>query len=464
MKLNKLNLLFFSFFLLFLCLSLSLFVSADEVEERGLEVNYPIINNIEITTESTIGDYAVYFFSIAMIIGTILAFAVLIYGGLRYVTSSGNPDAMGDAKKWIWESILGLMLLLCTWFIIGVINKQILNPTIPDVEATSGIYLVDKTGNKVNYTKDRVYSIPEYFELDHIEFISDPPEDPSYSDPDDELYSVFIYSEENFKGSIEEIENPGAGGTHNIGNIGSMFLLWWEPGAYFYDGESFKTNSLYPRFYNTSQMNLKEFDNEAKSLRIVNVKSEEDTSSGPQGPYTSQQDSEGVYYVVLFEMPNFNKQTPGKCAFSITPQSSFSGDLEQIKDTVSSVMVFRTEEIHGEIILFDEIAQVKEKKEYRRDVAGAVADSITFSEAELDIWNSITINANATVIINTEEEGVHTGYCRPFNQYSIDGDNLKTTTVWNNCFGPRPQGTGAAGRDECIEYFPKRATIFPRQE
>jgi len=454
MKLNKLNLLFFSFFLLFLCFSLSLFVSADEVEKKGLEVNYPTINGIEITTESNIGDYALYFFSLAMIIGTILAFAVLIYGGMRYITSSGNPDAMGDAKKWIWEAILGLILLLCTWLVIGIINKQMLNTTIPGVEATSGIYLVDKTGKKINYTKDRVYSVPEYFELDHIEFISDKPTNLSYSDPDkDELCSVFVYGEKEFKGSIQEIENPGAGQTHSISDIGSMFLLWWEPGAYFYDKENFKTDSLYPRFYDTSQMNLKEFENRAKSLRIVNVGTE-NTSSGVWDPY--QQTPGGFYYVVLFEMPNFNKQTQGKCALSIASQGSFTGNLAQIKDTVSSVMIFRSKEIHGEIILFDEIAQVKEKKEYKKEFTGENYDSITFSEAELDIWNSITINANATVIINTIEGGSGDGlqgYCRPFSQYSKDGDNLKTTTVWNECFG-----------QQCEEYFPKRATIFPRQE
>jgi len=463
MKLNKLNFLFFLVFVLFLCFSFNLFVFADDVQKRGLETNYPEINGIKITATSTIETYAVYLFSISMIIGTILAFAVLIYGGLRYVTSSGNPDAMGDAKKWIWESILGLMLLLCTWFIIGVINKEMLSPTVPDVEATSGIYIVDKNGEKIPYSEKMVRSIPEYINVDHIEFISGPPEDPNYTDPDkDELFSVFVYSEKNFKGTVEEIPNPGAEGTHNISNIGSMFLLWWEPGVYFYDKESFKTNSLYPRFYNTSQMNLKEFDDEAKSLRIVNIKSEEDTSSGPQGPYMPQQDSGGSYYVVLFEMPNFNKQTQGKCAFSITPQSSFSGDLAQIQNTVSSVMVFRTKEIHGEIILFDEIAQVKEKKEFIKKVSGEVASSITFSQAKLDIWNSITINANATVIINTEEGGVHTGYCRPFSQYSKDGDNLKTTTVWNMCFGQQSQGQ-LFGLP-CEEYFPKRATIFPRQE
>ena len=77
-----------------------------------------------------------------MIIGAILAFAILIFGGFRYLTSAGNPLAMTDARKWIWDAILGLILLLCAWLIIGFINKELLTPKVPDIEATSGIYLI----------------------------------------------------------------------------------------------------------------------------------------------------------------------------------------------------------------------------------------------------------------------------------------------------------------------------------
>ena len=178
MKLNKLNFLFFLFLILFLCFSSSPFAVANDIQKRGLETKYPPIHGIEITATSTIETYAVYLFSLAMIIGAILAFAVLIYGGFRYVTSAGNPLAMADARKWIWGAILGLILLLCAWLIIGIINKEILKPKVPEIKAISGIYLVDKNDIKIPYSQDIVPSIPDYFEVDHIEFISDPPEDP----------------------------------------------------------------------------------------------------------------------------------------------------------------------------------------------------------------------------------------------------------------------------------------------
>lgn len=437
----------------------SSFTLAQDIQKRGLETNYPEIRGIKITATSSIGTFAVYLFSFAIIIGAILTFAVLIYGGIRYVTSSGNPEAMGDAKKWILGAIIGLILLLCSWFIIGIINEGMLSAEIKDIEATAGIYIVDKSGKKIPYIKEKYSSIPEYIDIDYIEFISDKPASIHYSAPDkDELYSVFVYSEKNFEGTIQEIKNEGAGKTHNIGHIGSMVLLWWKPGIYLYDKEDWGTESKHPRFHDQSQINLKDFDNETKSLRIVNS-GVEDTSSGPTSPsYPSSDATGGSYYVILFEKPNFNKIDNGKCGFSITNESSLSGDaLENVKEDVSSIMIFRTEKIHGEVIIYDEIAQKTEKQEYKKKLTGQVADHIELKqtkEEDIDIWNSIAINANATVIISTNEDNVWEGYCRPFGQYSKDGDNLISTSIYHKCDGAQ----------DCEEYLPEYALIIPHQE
>ena len=454
MKLNKSKILSFLFLALFLCLSFNLFVLANDVEKRGLETNYPEINGIKITATSTIETYAVYLFSISMIIGAILAFAVLIYGGMRYVTSSGNPDAMGDAKKWIWEAILGLMLLLCVWFIIGVINKEMLSPTIPDVEATSGIYLVDKDGEKIPYNQARVNSIPEYFEVDYIEFISDPPEDLEYASPDkNELCSVYIYDEKNLEGEArEEIKNTGAETKHYVSNVGSMFLLWQEPGVYLYKEEGYDkefNNPPRPMFIQTSQTSFKEeFNNEIKSIKIVY---DLDPSGNRMAP--------GYYYVVLFEEPNFNKDSRGKCGILLGESAENFDDDEQIKGKISSVAVFKTGNLHGEVRFFDEIDCKPESEQYLIDLSGDIFGEVTLSqtqEQEVDEWNSLAINANATVILNTEENGsgrVDEGYCRLFSNTS-ETKNLKTTSIYHKCYGAT----------NCEEYMPKNAFIMPQQE
>ena len=445
MKLNKSNFLFFLFLILFLCFSSSPFVLANDIPKRGLETKYPIINGIEITTSSSIGIYATYLFSLAMIIGAILAFAILIFGGFRYLTSAGNPLAMTDAKKWIWDAILGLILLLSSWLIIGIINKELLTPKVPDIEATSGIYLVGKDKTKIPYTQD-VVNIPEWFEVDYIEFISDPPEDIAYANPDkNELCSVYIYDEKNLEGEArKEIRNTGEEGKkHYVSNVGSMFLLWHKSGVYLYKEEGYDkefNKPPRPKFIQTSQASFKEdFDNKIKSLRIV-----DDLSSESSGL--------GSYYAILFEEPNFNKDSRGKCDFVYSPTSNFHNS---VKEKVSSIAIFKTAEIHGEIIFYDEINQ-KGNASPPKEITD-VADGFTLEESGLEIWNSLAINANVTLILNTEEEYILRGYCRPFERFSTDGDNLKTTSIYHRCHDL----PGSLG---CEEYLPQSALIIPQQE
>jgi hypothetical protein len=453
MKLNKLKFLFFLSFILLLCFSFNLSVSADDVEKRGLEIKYPPINGIEITTSTTISEYAVYFFSLAMIIGTILAFAILIYGGFRYITSVGSPEAMSDAKKWIWESILGLMLLLSAWFVIGIINKGILSPSVPDVKALSGIYLVDKEGEKIPYSNSIANSIPEYFEVDHIEFISDKPEDISYANPDkDELCSVYIYNEKNLEGEArEEIKNTGAGTEHDVNNIGSMFLLWHDPGVYLYKEEGYDkefNNPPRPKFIQTSQKSFKEnFDNKIKSLRFVD-------------DLSSKSSDLGYYYVVVFEEPNFNKNK-GKCDIVFWDENSKDFSGSEIENNISSIAVFKIAEIHGEVKFYDEINQKGNK--HTEKLTSQSMNSLFLSDTKSDEtgekmenWNSIAVNANATVVLCTDEQVVLGGYCRLFIPLGYGGDNLKTTSVYHKCYGD--------SASDCEEYLPKQALIISRQE
>jgi len=448
MKLNKLNFLFFLFLVLFLSLLSNSFVLANDIPKRGLETKYPIINGIEITATSTIGTYAVYLFSVAMIIGAILAFAILIFGGFRYVTSAGNPSAMTDARKWIWDAILGLILLLCAWLIIGIINQELLTPKVPDIEAISGIYLVGKDKMKIPYTQDVVNSIPDYFEVDYIEFISDPPENITYANPDkNELCSVYIYDKENLEGEArEEIKNTGAGTKHYVSDIGSMFLLWQEPGVYLYKEEG---NPPRPRFIQTSQASLGvDFDNKVESIKIVHDLDPEGNLMDP-----------GYYYVVLFEEPNFNKDSRGRCEILKWVSAENFNDSEQIKGKISSIAVFRNGHLHGEVKFFDKIDCKPESKQYSIDLSGDNFGEVTLSqtqEKEVDEWNSLAINANAIVILNTEENGggrVNKGYCRLFSNTS-ETKNLQIESIWNRCYGAT----------DCEEYQPRNAFIMPQQE
>jgi hypothetical protein len=77
------------------------------------------------------------FYQFALIIGGILAFGVIVYGGVRYMASAGNPSGQSDAKEWVEAALLGLLLLVGAYFVLNVVNPQLLNLTLPTINTST---------------------------------------------------------------------------------------------------------------------------------------------------------------------------------------------------------------------------------------------------------------------------------------------------------------------------------------
>jgi hypothetical protein len=82
-------------------------------------------------TNSGIGGYIANAYQFSLLVGGILAFGVIVYGGIRYMTSVGNPGGQEDAKEWIEGALLGLLLLAGAYFVLKVINPDILVLSLP---------------------------------------------------------------------------------------------------------------------------------------------------------------------------------------------------------------------------------------------------------------------------------------------------------------------------------------------
>lgn len=83
------------------------------------------------------GAFIANFYIFSLAIGGILAFGVIVYGGVKYMASAGNPSGQGDAKEWIEAALLGLLLLVGAYFILDVINPQLLNLKLPTLTAVN---------------------------------------------------------------------------------------------------------------------------------------------------------------------------------------------------------------------------------------------------------------------------------------------------------------------------------------
>lgn len=70
-------------------------------------------------------------YNTALAFGAILALGVIVYGGVRYSASAGNPSGIGEAKKWVTAGLLGLLLLFSSFLILNTINPALTEPEDP---------------------------------------------------------------------------------------------------------------------------------------------------------------------------------------------------------------------------------------------------------------------------------------------------------------------------------------------
>lgn len=91
------------------------------------------------TTTSDITNYTNDTLNILTIIATTAALFFLIKGGYFYLTSSGNPEALIQAKKTIRQAIIGLVIVLAAGVIISVFRNAVNSNT--DAGNTANIAL-----------------------------------------------------------------------------------------------------------------------------------------------------------------------------------------------------------------------------------------------------------------------------------------------------------------------------------
>lgn len=129
--------IFFAFTFLFLTFAFTSVVSA----APNAATDYlPLVNVPGITPEATLTQYLSGLYNFLISVVGIFAMAVIVYGGMRYLTSAGNPAAVEEAKDAIMSAIYGLILALGSWLIINIVNPDILVLKNPGVGLSAGSY------------------------------------------------------------------------------------------------------------------------------------------------------------------------------------------------------------------------------------------------------------------------------------------------------------------------------------
>ena len=248
--------------------------------QRELEIEYPTVPGVETptTVKTALPEYLRYIFTFAIIIAGLLAFGGLIYGGIRYLTSAGDPTRMKDAMEQVTAGILGLIILLSSYLILNTINPQLVLPTKPPLTpAISGIYVYVKAGcldEPDDSSDDRVLineDTPDLSErlpkdkngtpqsLQCIEFRSGKEE-----------LTVKVYSNVNYSPEPPAPYEGDPGETKNVTGK-SIKLDYHPPGVYLYASGSCAGDcpSDNCKIYQSSSATLPEFDGRTQSIKFV---------------------------------------------------------------------------------------------------------------------------------------------------------------------------------------------------
>lgn len=138
-----------------------------QISIPGKDSQFSAGQAITMTEPSTkyIGLYLQSFYNYAIGIVGILGVIVLMYGGMTWLTSGGNPSKITQAKELITGSLIGMVLIMGSWILLNTINPDLMKfkvSSIAYVEEFEKKYCCDrikglvemevkKNGNTIEY-------------------------------------------------------------------------------------------------------------------------------------------------------------------------------------------------------------------------------------------------------------------------------------------------------------------------
>ena len=67
--------------------------------------------------------------NVALSLLGVIVLVIIIYGGFLWMTAGGNDEKVGEAKKWIFGCIIGLVIILSAYAIATFVISNLVNAT-----------------------------------------------------------------------------------------------------------------------------------------------------------------------------------------------------------------------------------------------------------------------------------------------------------------------------------------------
>ena len=98
-----------------------------------LNLEYPSFGGFNLKDNQDLNQIIAWFYYFVISIAGIAAFVMLVWGGFNWLTSTGNPGKITEAKDRIYSAFLGLLLILASYLIIQVINPELTTLRLPEL-------------------------------------------------------------------------------------------------------------------------------------------------------------------------------------------------------------------------------------------------------------------------------------------------------------------------------------------
>jgi len=120
-----------SFVLLLLVLVVPVVV--DAIDLNLTYPTFPGAPNINLSENQSLSSIVAWLYTLIVGISGLAAFVMIVWGGVQWMTSAGNPTRTSDAQDKIQKALLGLLLILASFLILQVINPELTLLQEPDL-------------------------------------------------------------------------------------------------------------------------------------------------------------------------------------------------------------------------------------------------------------------------------------------------------------------------------------------
>jgi len=133
---------FFILLILVVILSIPLGVVAAEDAEKPINLNiknypqFPGTANIDTVEGQNPTNIIIWLYIFGISLSGLAAFLMLVWAGIEWMTSSGVPARIDTAKDRIRKALYGVLLILSSFIILGVINPDLLSLKWPELDLT----------------------------------------------------------------------------------------------------------------------------------------------------------------------------------------------------------------------------------------------------------------------------------------------------------------------------------------